>query len=77
MLLTIFAAIGNTVYFVTLRHEITIAEAIPESLESGTQKPSCNWNAAASSANALIVINFLTFVFLIAVLYFIGLCVFG
>jgi hypothetical protein len=71
------AAIANTGYFVTLRHEITIAQATPQSLETGTQKPSYNWNAAASSANALIVLNFFTFAFLIAVLYFLGSCVFN
>jgi hypothetical protein len=45
--------------------------------KKGTQKPSYNWNAAASSANALIVLSFFTFAFLIAVLYFLGSCVFN
>lgn len=76
VLLTTLAAIANTGYFVTLRHEITIAQATSDSLETGSQKPSYNWNAASSSANTLIVLNFFIFAFLIAVLYFVGSCVF-
>lgn len=76
VLLTTLAAIANTGYFVTLRHEITIAQASSASIETGTLEPSCNLNAAASSANAFIILNFFIFTFLIAVLYFVGSCVF-